>query len=448
MKLKISSTTRLKGTATPPSSKSHSVRALILATLARGTSHLKNILDADDAHAAIEVCKNLGAKIKITKNISGGLDLEVQSDGIPLNTSASKLFSGNSGITTTFIVPTIGLRKKSDAIVTLSCGEQMQKRPLKSIIDAVEMLGMNVKSTNNNCPLELSGNLIGGNVTVDGTNSQYLSALLLNLPCAQKNSEIHVKDLRERPFVEMTLSWLEQQGIRYGHFKKDNVDTFKIFGNQEYKPFTKTIPGDFSSASYLIAAAVLLPSEVTLHGLDMNDPQGDKKIIPLLQQMGADIQIDSANQALKIVGGKPLKGTTIDCADFPDMFPTLAVIATQAEGKTSLINAKSVRIKETDRIKSMATELAKMGAQLEEREASLIIHHSKLYHTQLHGYNDHRTIMALAIAALLASPNRKGEEQTTIDTAESISKTFPNFATMMQPLTIRREATPTLVISN
>ncbi len=437
MKLIVHPTAKLQGEATPPSSKSHSVRALLIATLSKGTSRLHNVLDAEDGRAAIEVCKGLGAKIHDKKNASGGLDVTVDSDGVPLNTLQTDLFSSNSGITTTFTIPLIGLRKNSEVPLILSSGEQMQKRPIGSIVKAVQNLGMDVESFNKgeNFPMRISGALIGGNTTVDGSNSQYLSALLLSLPCAQKNSLVEVKNLQERPYVDMTLAWLEEQNIRIGHLKKENVDTFKIFGNQEYKPFSKTIPGDFSSASYLIAAAVLIPGEVVLHGLDMDDPQGDKRIIPILQQMGADISVvkNQTGNAIKIVGGKPLKGTTIDCGDIPDMLPTLAVIGSQAEGKTTLFNVANARIKETDRIKSMASELQKMGVKLEETEASLIIYHSKLYRARTHGYSDHRTIMALAVAGLLA------DGETTIDTAEGINKTFPNFVHLMNSIGAQME---------
>lgn len=435
MKLIVKPAKSLKGEAAPPSSKSHSVRGLIIATLAKGTSHLHNVLDADDGRAAIEVCKGLGAKIEAKKNGFGGLDVTVKSEGVPLNTLATDLFSSNSGITTTFTIPLIGLRKNTAVPLTLSSGEQMQKRPMASIIQAVKKLGMDVSSftAGEVFPLRLSGDLLGGNTAVEGSNSQYLSALLLSLPCAKKNSVVEVKNLQERPYVDMTLAWLEEQNIRFGHFKKNGVDTFKIFGNQEYGAFDKTIPGDFSSASYLIAAAVLIPGKIILHGLDMDDPQGDKSIIPVLQQMGADITVKKTD--LIIEGGKPLKGTTIDCGDIPDMLPTLAVIATQASGKTTLFNAASARIKETDRIKSMATELKKMGVKLEEKESSLVIYESKLYRAKVHGYSDHRTIMALAVAGLL------GDGETTIDTAEGINKTFPGFADMMKNLGAKMELT-------
>lgn len=429
MKLIIKPISQIEGDITPPSSKSHSVRALLLAMLAHGTSTISNILDADDTQAAIEVCRKLGANITCVKNKTGGLDCTIESTGTPLQTNTEEIFTADSGITTTFLIPILGLRKDAKPL-TLECGEQMKHRPIATILDAVKKCGMKVNDTNNHCPLVLSGEIQGAEIEIDGTNSQNVSALLLTLPLAPNTSIITVKNLQERPYVNMTLRYLDEQNIQYSHTKGENIDIFTIPGNQAYKPFEKTIPSDFSSASYMIAAAVLLPGEVVLHNIDMNDAQGDKAIIPILQKMGADIQIEK--NTLMIHGGNALQGMEIDCSDIPDMVPTLAVIATQATGKTTLTNIGHARIKETDRLKSMASELKKMGAKLEEHATSLVIYHSRLFTAQMHGYSDHRTVMALAIAALLATG-----EQSEIDTAESISKTFPNFITLMTTLKAR-----------
>ena len=427
MKLVIEPTVRIEGEVTPPSSKSHSVRALLLATLANGTSALKNILDASDTRAAIDVCRKLGAKITCVKNINGGLDCTVESNGIPLQTDETELFSAISGITTTFIIPILGLRKETKRPMILACGEQMMQRPIDTIINVSKKLGLKIEDTNGHCPLKISGEIIGNEVEIDGTNSQNVSALLLALPLAPKTSIVNVKNLQERPYVEMTLRCLDEQHITYTHTRSNNIDQFVIPGNQIYKPFEKTIPGDFSSASYIIAAAVLLPGHVIIDMMDMTDSQGDKRLITILQEMGAHIKIEG--KTIVIDGGHPLTGQEIDCSDIPDMVPTLAVIATQAEGKTTLTNIGHARIKETDRLKSMATELKKMGANIEEHATSLVIYHSRLFGASLDGYSDHRTIMALAIASLLPT-----DGASEITTAEGMDKTFPNFATHMNTL--------------
>lgn len=445
MKLLVNKISKIGGTISPPPSKSHSVRALFIASLAKGTSIITDILDADDTRAAIEVCKKLGATVSSKKNKSGNLTCTIKGKGTPLVIKDTEIFTGDSGITTTFVIPILGLRKNNDEKIIVTCGEQMRKRPLSPIIMAVGNLGMKIVSKNGTCPLETSGELIGGRTEVDGQNSQHLSALLLSLPLAKNNSVVTVKNLQERPYIEMTLAHLKEQNVKITHTKKGKTDTFAIQGNQKFKPFKKIIPGDFSSASYLIAAAVLLPGKTTIEGLNMKDSQGDKAIIPILQQMGAQIEI--SKNSLVIVGGGKLRGMTINCKDIPDMVPTLAVIATQAEGKTTLKNIGHARIKETDRIKSMATELKKMGVKIEENATSLIIYRSKLYRAKLNGYNDHRTIMALAIAGLLAEKTKNGAT-TEIDTAEGITKTFPNFTTTMNSIgtTMRFNTKPQHII--
>jgi 3-phosphoshikimate 1-carboxyvinyltransferase len=410
-----------------------------VATLTRGTSKIFNVLDADDTRSAIEVCRKLGAEVTCEKNSGGGLDCVVTSAGTPLRNVASEIFTGNSGITTTFTIPILGLRNDQNPIM-LTCGEQMRTRPLEPIIKAARELGMQIETENLTCPLTISGTLHGGKVSLESPNSQYLSALLLSLPLADGDSVIEVKNLEERPYVEMTLGYLNEQHIEYTHTHGDNIDTFSVRGNQSYSPFEKTIPGDFSSASYLIAAAVLIPGKVKIHGLDMADSQGDKRFIETLQSMGANIEIKE--NALAISGGKELHGTTIDCSDTPDLLPILAVIGTRATGETLLQNIGHARIKETDRLKSMATELRKMGALIEEGETYLKITPSHIHGAELHGHHDHRTIMALAVAGLIANT----DTETTIDTTENVSKTFPKFIETMNSLGANIVSTPLHIV--
>ncbi|OGH91077.1 MAG: 3-phosphoshikimate 1-carboxyvinyltransferase [Candidatus Magasanikbacteria bacterium RIFOXYC2_FULL_39_8] len=429
MKLIINKTERLDGSIIPPSSKSQTIRALILATLAKGRSILINPLESDDTRGAIDVCRGLGAKITSENN-----SLIVESNGVPLNVISKKLYAQNSGITTRFIMPVLGLRANFDEEIILDCGEQMKQRPLKSLIDALQTLGMNITSQSGHCPLKISGQLQGGKVEADGTTSQYVSALLLSACYAKNDMEIHVKNLNERPYVDITLAWLGEQGINYSHEQIENEDVYRVKAEQEYHAFTKQISVDFSSLSYPLAAACMVPGEVVLKGIDINEQQGDKRLIYILQDMGADIEI--RENELVIHGGKPLQGKIIDANDIPDMVPTLAVLGTYAEGKTEIVNVPQARIKETDRIHSMATELQKMGAKIEEREDGLIVEKSYLYGSVLHGYQDHRTIMSLSLAGMIA------EGDTIIDTAEEISKTFPDYVEVMQQLGAKIERKP------
>ncbi len=421
MKLVIQTTRELQGEITPPSSKSQTVRALVLTSLAKGRSVLHNVLESDDISAAIEICRGLG--VEITKD-SGSLIIE--STGVPFHNIEKKLNSRNSGITTRFILPALGLRENLEEEIILDCAEQMRQRPIKPLIQALNNVGMKVESTGNKLPLKVSGSLEGGGIEIDGTTSQYLSALLLSAPYAKKDIEIVVSDLQERPYIDMTLALLDEHGIKYEHEKKDNLDKYIVKAGQIYQPFEKTIPVDFSSASYPIAAACMIPGEVTLQGIDMEESQGDKRLIYILKKMGADITIQ--NNTLLIRGGKSLYGMKIDANDIPDMVPTLAVIGTYAEGETRIENVGHARIKETDRLKSMSTELKKMGAEVEEFVDGIIIKKSKLYGAEVHGYEDHRTIMALSLAGMIA------DGETMVDTAEGINKTFPNYVELMQSL--------------
>lgn len=424
MKLCVAPTARLDGTVTLPGSKSQSIRALILATLARGESHINNLLRCDDTDDAVAACRSLGAKITLN-----GTAAVVDSPGVPFSGDVSQVFTGNSGITTRFILPLLGFRPDGAAPITLDCGLQMRARPIQPLVTALRQLGMQIEycAQEETLPITVSGQLRGGRVDVDGLTSQYTSALLLSLPCAPHDSTITVHDLHERPYVEMTLQWLRMLGIQYNHERHGVDDVFLIPGNQHYAPFQTTISGDFSSASTLIAAACLIPGTVHLSGLDMNDPQGDKRLIPILQQMGASITVTP--NTLMIEGGNPLHGIHIDANDVPDLLPALAVVGAFAQGETLLYNVAQARIKETDRIHSMADGLVRMGADITPQLDGLVIRGGQpLLGTSVNGYGDHRTVMALSVAGMLAAGT------TTISTAEAIDKTFPEFVTLMTAL--------------
>ncbi|MCD6046252.1 MAG: 3-phosphoshikimate 1-carboxyvinyltransferase, partial [Gammaproteobacteria bacterium] len=317
--------------------------------------------------------------------------------------------------------------------IILDCGEQMRARPIGPLVKALRVLGLRIDylAKEGQLPISVCGRLHGGIAEVEGITSQYLSALLVSLPCASMDSEITVRDLHERPYVDMTLDWLKRLGIRYQHTAIENRDIYHIPGGQKHSAFKATIAGDFSSASYIIAAAVLCNGRVELHGLDMADPQGDKRLVYLLQKMGAAIEINT--QGLIIEGGRPLKGLKIDADDIPDLLPTLAVIGTYAGGKMELTNVRQARIKETDRIHSMSEGLNRMGAKVTVYEDGMTIYPSALRGAKVKGYNDHRTVMALAVAGLCA------EGKTEISDAHAIHKTFPNFVSLMQSLDANME---------
>ena len=406
--LQVQKTSILAGQVVPPSSKSQSVRGMILALLAEGESRLMNPLDSDDMQDAMSVCMQLGAEISFGKD-----RLIIESGGLPIKTEVQNINTGNSGITTRFVLPLLGLRQNTEQPIIMDCGEQMRARPIQSLVDALRVFGLTIQylDKKGQLPVAISGQLKGGTAEVDGMISQYLSALLIALPCAKTNSEITVKNLHERPYVEMTLNWLKEQNIHYSHFRTEDSDTYQIQGNQKYKQVNTVIAGDFSSASYLIAAAVMTLGRVELQGLDMQDPQGDKRLVNILREMGADIVMTPTG--LIIQGGLALQGLKIDANDIPDLLPTLAVIGTYANGKTEIRNVRQARIKETDRIHSMTQGLTRLGARVEEYPDGMTVYQSQLHGVRVKGYDDHRTVMALAVAGMLA------EGSTVIDDAEA-----------------------------
>lgn len=421
MNLVVNKTKRLNGTVIIPGSKSQTIRGLLIATLAKGTSVLRNSLIAEDTITAISACRKLGAKITFR-----GASIKISSRGVPLKTEAGFINTGNSGITTRFILPILGLRKNDDQSIILDCGSQMRARPILPLIQALKDLGMNFLTLENSgcLPQKISGKLAGGKTSVDGITSQYASALLLSAPCAKGETIIEVNNLHERPYVEMTLDWLKDQRIKVRHIRKNNTDIYKIKGAQKYHGFNKDIPGDFSSASYFLAAGAILPGSITVKGLDLKDPQGDKELINILKKMGAKIKIEKGD--IKLFGGAPLQGMKIDANKIPDLVPTLAVLGSRARGRTEITNVVQARLKETDRLKSMREGLIKMGAKIKEKKDGLIIYQSELKGAKVNGYNDHRTIMALSLAGMLA----KGK--TTISTAEGVNKTFPQYIRLMK----------------
>jgi 3-phosphoshikimate 1-carboxyvinyltransferase len=220
----------------------------------------------------------------------------------------------------------------------------------------------------------------------------------------------------------MTLDWLDKQQIEY---ENQQMQTFKIKANQSYKPFEDAVAADFSSATFFLCGAALAGDEVTLHGLDFADSQPDKAVVDYLKVMGADIKLEPDSVTVK---GDPLKGAELDMNKTPDALPAMAVTAAFAEGTTKLLNVPQARNKETDRIKCMAEELKKMNVKVEELPDGLIIEGGKPKPAELHGWSDHRIVMALALAGLNI------DDECSIDTAEAMSVTFPNYVELMQKI--------------
>jgi 3-phosphoshikimate 1-carboxyvinyltransferase len=396
-----------------PGSKSHTIRSLFIASLAAGISEISNPLISNDALSAVLVCRALGADIEKRENkfIVKGFG------GIP-NTSEDVINVGNSNTTLSFGLSTAALCR---GCTVFTGDHQIRRRPMGPLIKSLNDLGANVYSTRNTgvAPIIVTGDLTGGKTLLDAVSSQYLSSLLVNTPIAEKDTEIELSRLNEVPYVEITLWWLDKQGIKY---ENNNFKSFIVKGGQKYKPFSMSIPGDFSSATFFMVLAAISGGEFALENLDMSDPQGDKLVLSILESMGAKVNV---KENLITIKGDNLTGREIDMNSIPDALPAMAVAACFAEGETRLINVPQARLKETDRIRVMFEELSKMGADIEELPDGLVIRHSKLKGCRVGGHFDHRIVMALAVAGL----NIDGE--TIIDTAEAADVTFPEFVDLI-----------------
>jgi 3-phosphoshikimate 1-carboxyvinyltransferase len=410
---------QLMGTAAIPASKSHTIRAVAIASLASGKSFIRSPLISNDTYSSVDCYRLLGAKIDTSKD-----DVwVVNGNGGNISVPDKIVDVGNSGTTLRLASGSAALAP-AGKFITMTGDEQIQTRPIAPLLKSLTDLGAQSRSIKNNgkAPVKIGGGLDGGHTTIECFTSQYLSSLLLCTPLAAKDTTIDVTLLNEPDYVKMTCDWLDKQGIKYTN---ENMRRFAIQGRQSYKPFDMPIPADFSSATFFLCAAAILKADITLTGLDFTDSQPDKAVAKYLAAMGAEVKISGSSVLIK---GGELKGIEIDMNKTPDALPAMAVTAAFAEGTTRLVNVPQARSKETDRIACMAKELKKMGVDIEELPDGLVIHKSNLHAASVNGHADHRIVMALSLAGMTV------DRQTTIDTAEAMRVTFPTFVDLMRSL--------------
>ncbi len=400
----------LSGAISIPASKSHTIRALLIATLAEGTSRILRPLTSGDGESALIAAKAFGAQITESND-----ELTIEGIGATPKPTA-EIFMGNSGTGTRLFTTAAALTERS---VTFDGDSSLRSRPMLPLLKAIETLGGSYSCAEREgyLPFTVQGPVKGGEVTVDGTTSQYLSSLLLTAPLLENDTVISVTNLNEKPYVEMTLWWLDKMGIRY----ESDMDAgeFTVFGSQSYEPINEEIAGDFSSATFSAVAAAITGGPITVSNIDFTDPQGDKGVFEIVEKMGVSKKENSDGTVT--LSANKLEGIEIDLNAMPDALPALAVLGTVAEGETRLVNVAQARIKETDRITVMCTELSKMGADIEELPDGLIIRKSALTGAEVHGHDDHRIVMALSLAGMIA------DGLTTVDTVEAAAVTYPTF---------------------
>jgi 3-phosphoshikimate 1-carboxyvinyltransferase len=396
----------------------------LFASLAHGRSVISNPLHSADAEACVAACRNFGAQVDTSDDdwIVDGLAGKI----LPAETVIDTLNSG----TTLYL--TASIAALADGWTFFTGDHQIRRRPAEKLLNALLLVGARAFSSRGDgcAPFAVCGPWKGGLVRLESPTSQYLSSLLIAAPLAEAGitTEIEVLLLNEVPYAEMTLKWLDSQGVKY---ERNGWEWFRIPGGQRYSSFSRRVPGDWSSATFFLVAALVARSRLVLRGLDYDDSQGDKKVVDFLRQMGAKITLepDPLGGHVVTVEANHLHGAELDLNFTPDALPALAVLACYAEGETRLVNVAHARLKETDRISVMATELKKMGADVEERNDGLVIRGGKPLHgTLVDGHHDHRVVMSLALAALGATG------ATEIDTAEAAAVTFPAFFDLLEGL--------------
>ncbi len=408
MKLTIQKS-NIKGTVNAPPSKSYTHRAIAIAALSK-KAEVCNPLISEDTKATIRASEAFGAGIESRKDslIIKGFE------GMP-KTPDNVIDIANSGTTLRIMTAVASL---ADGAVVLTGDASIRTRPNTPLLNALNDLGAEAFSTRNNgkAPLVVRGKMRGGRVYIDGSiSSQFISALLIACPFAQNETTILIKgELKSRPYVNITVEMLKSAGAK---IIADDSNSFTVPPSQEFNMRSYNVPGDFSSASYMMAAGALC-GEVTINNLFPSE-QGDTVLIEILRKMGAKILWDEKKGVVK-VSRSELKNINVDVAKTPDLVPTLTVLGAVSEGTMVIENAGHVRYKETDRLHAMTVEMKKMGVDIIEEKDRLIIKGGAIKGAEVHGWDDHRIVMALAVAGMIAGG-------TTIDTVESVSISYPSF---------------------
>lgn len=406
----------IMGVVSPPPSKSHTHRAFFLAAMADGKSYVSNPLISEDTKATLDACAAIGAHISESNGI-------YEIDGGNLHPPSDIIDCMNSGTTMRIFT---GLSSMFDGKTRITGDLSLRKRPMGPLLDALKQTGTVCSSDGGRAPLEITGPNRGGSVHIDGNiSSQFITSLLMVSPMLNSDSEITVnKTLISGPYLDVTTSMMKS----FGAIVENNGNRFKIKGRTGYHPHDYRVPSDFSSAAFPLVAGALGGS-ATVNGIDMNDPQGDKKIIDILRDAGAGITVDGDRiTATK----KDLLAHDMDLGSAPDLFPIAAVLMSTARGTSKIYGAPQLRFKESDRIETTVNMLKGLGADIKGTDDGCIIRGKET----LTGGNvitcgDHRIMMAAAVASIIC------QGPVTVDDSECCAVSYPSFLEHMESLGIR-----------
>ncbi|GEA01815.1 3-phosphoshikimate 1-carboxyvinyltransferase [Alteromonas sp. KUL17] len=414
---------KVSGEVNVPGSKSLSNRALLLAALAEGETELTNLLDSEDIEHMLNALTKLGISYRLSEDKT---QCVVQGNGGAFNVAEPlELFLGNAG---TAMRPLCAALAASNVDTVLTGEPRMEERPIGDLVDALLEADADVTYLKNEGypPLQIKGKtLSGGEMSVDGSvSSQFLTALLMAAPLFSGDVTIRIKgELVSKPYIDITLDTMEKFGVTV---ENDNYQTFTVSGDAKYiAPGKFMVEGDASSASYFLAAGAIKGGTVRVTGIGQNSIQGDIRFADVLEAMGAKVVW---NDEYVEITGAPLKGVNMDMNHIPDAAMTIATTALFAEGPTTMTNIYNWRVKETDRLAAMATELQKLGAKVEEGHDYIKVWPTdSLKHAEIDTYNDHRIAMCFSLVALSDTP-------VTINDPGCTRKTFPDYFTRFKTL--------------
>jgi len=400
----------LNGETTVPPSKSYTHRAIISASLSE-KSIVENPLIADDTLVTVESCRKIGARIVRDSNsltIYGADEI------------LSNYFNmGNSGTTLRIF---LGLLSLCPYKSVLNGDKSLRSRPNLQLAKALRKLGAEIKCCSNDCkpPVWVRGVVKGGKVEIEALSSQYVSSLLMTLPMALNDSEIVVKSVKSRPYIDITLHVLEISGIEV----EVEGNKFYTYGEQGYRLRDFRVPSDFTSASYIIAAA-LISGDVKIVGM-FESKQGDRRIVNICREMGGHIRWDKEKGVIRVKSSE-LEGVEIDASDIPDLVPTIAVLAAVARGRTRIYNAEHLRLKEIDRIEGIYRNLRALGVDVKKTKDGLEIRGGKgEFRGVVDSFGDHRMALAFSILGLTG--------EVLVRNAEVVTISFPDYFEKLEAL--------------
>jgi 3-phosphoshikimate 1-carboxyvinyltransferase len=404
----------LDATVNIPGSKSYTQRALIIGGLAKGTSFLRGGLTSVDTQYLIASLRSLGSEIVIKDE-----DMIVSGTGGNIGNPQGEIYLGDNGTAMRFLTSLVSL---GEGVFTLTGSHRLRQRPIKPLLDALRVLGVDARSKNDGGelpPVVVHANgLRGGRVTLtDIDSSQYVSSLLICAPYAREDTIIELQGRTPSlPYIDMTIQTMEDFGVEV---IRETPNCYFVKSAQRYEGKTYLIEGDVSSASYFFLAAAVCKGRVRVQNINPGTLQGDIRLLPILERLGCTVT--TGEQWVEVVGGDLAPGEySFDLGDMPDIVPTLSMLAAVRPGRTIIKNASHLRMKESNRLDALANELRKTGVKAEEKDDGLVIDGNKAHGAVIETYNDHRIAMSFAILGL-AIPGMG------IRDGKCVNKSFPGF---------------------